>query len=986
MKPPTREDTLEPTAAGGVLRRRRWELERGSTVGRYVILEQIGAGGMGVVYKAFDPELNRAIALKLMITAKDVTGSFRERLLREAQALARLSHPNVIAIHDVGTFGVDVFMAMEFVEGTTLRHWLREKPRSRREIVDIFLAAGSGLAAAHRVGLVHRDFKPDNVMVGSDGRVRVLDFGLARFVANERHDMPAAVAEAPPPQPSTEETAERVGATVEEGVPDGVSASVGGSTSGVDRLLSPLTHEGAIMGTPRFMAPEQHLGQEVDERSDQFSFCLCLYEALCGDSPFAGETPSATQDNVIFGRIADSSPSARVPGWMRKVLVRGLALAPADRYPSMVALLAALQADPRISRRTWMGRVGVVVLVGLTALVWQRERRQQRVACAGADRKLDGIWDDTRRSAMRAAFLSSGKPYAETVLRTVEHALDEYGHAWAAMHVDACEATHLRHEQSQELLDLRMTCLGDRLTHLKTVTDLYAAADPNVVEHAVESAESMPRLEACADAAALRARVPPPSDGATQQRVADLRRELARANALERAGQLAQGLEIATHALNDAKALRYRPVEAEAELSLAQLRGAHGDYATAVQLLRRAHVDAIAGRDDEGAARAALSLIQATGDRQSHYDEADQWAEIAEGTVERLHRQDELLGELFRQRSFLRICESKYEDALRDAKLALELQQRLFGRADHRVAAAYDNLGTAYYQLAQYAEALDNHQQALFINEEALGADHPVNAVIRIGIGNVYEDMGQHAQALEQHRRALTIYERVNPAHPNVSVIYTSMGNSLSALGRPQEAFEHYRRGFELAEKLTMADDMSSASIGLGDSSLALGRLDEALRYFERALQIGERVLGPTHMMCGFAHKGRAEVYRRMGRLDDARVGFERAAQILEKALGPKHPYLAQPLLGMGRVHLARHQAALAMAPLERAVAIAEARRGDGFELAEIQFALAQARWARGDRPAAVALSAKARDAFGAIGKRGQQTLVEVTAWLDRHQ
>ena len=163
------------------------ELGRGTLVGRYVVVDRIGRGGMGVVYKAFDPELDRAIALKL-VAVPELRGRqhaaaepLRLRLQREARTLARLSHPNVVAVHDVGGFGGSVFLAMEFVAGRTVRQWLEDRPRRPREILTVFTAAGAGLAAAHQLGVVHRDFKPDNVMVSSDGRVRVLDFGLARL-------------------------------------------------------------------------------------------------------------------------------------------------------------------------------------------------------------------------------------------------------------------------------------------------------------------------------------------------------------------------------------------------------------------------------------------------------------------------------------------------------------------------------------------------------------------------------------------------------------------------------------------------------------------------------------------------------------------------------------------------------------------------------------------------------------------------------------
>jgi tetratricopeptide (TPR) repeat protein len=335
----------DPTADLSPSAEARRELGRGISVGRYLLLDLLGEGGMGVVYKAYDPDLGRPIALKLLHT----TGSShsRERLLREAQALARLAHPNVVAVHDVGlqswAGGTDVFLAMEFVEGQTVRQWLKAKPRSHREILDVYLAAGEGLAAAHRAGLVHRDFKPDNVIVGDDGRVRVLDFGLAR-AAN-----------------TTLNSSADVSAKASANVNVDVNFPTDSGRISARLLETPLTHAGAIVGTPRFMAPEQHLDGAVEEPADQFSFCVSLYWSLYGAFPFAD--PAAT----IAGKILDAPPSSSVPRWLRQVLIRGLLPRPAARYPSMAALLEALRADPAIARRRWLR--GALAVASSVALV-----------------------------------------------------------------------------------------------------------------------------------------------------------------------------------------------------------------------------------------------------------------------------------------------------------------------------------------------------------------------------------------------------------------------------------------------------------------------------------------------------------------------------------------------------------------------------------------------------------------------------------------
>jgi len=289
-------------------------LGRGTRLGRYAIVDRIGSGGMGDVYSAHDSELDRKVAIKLVRpeTVADDSSTGRARLLREAQAMARLSHPNVVAVYDMGTFSGQVFIAMEYVVGRTLRRWLAEGSRSWREVVGIFIEAGRGLAAAHSAQLLHRDFKPENVLVANDGRVRVVDFGLARATDRE-----LLAADAPRP-------------------------SADGTGSG--ELALELTRAGMMVGTPAYMAPEAWQGQAVDSRSDQFSFCVALYEAVHGERPFAGEDVSILMREVLAGRVKTPRFGRRVPSRLREVILRGLENKPDERYPSMDALLIELRS------------------------------------------------------------------------------------------------------------------------------------------------------------------------------------------------------------------------------------------------------------------------------------------------------------------------------------------------------------------------------------------------------------------------------------------------------------------------------------------------------------------------------------------------------------------------------------------------------------------------------------------------------------------
>jgi tetratricopeptide (TPR) repeat protein/predicted Ser/Thr protein kinase len=950
-------------------------LARGTCIDRYIVVDQLGAGGMGVVYKAFDPELGRPVALKLLKT-EHAGGLHRDRLLREAQALARLSHPNVVAVHDVGTFKDDVFVAMEFVEGVTLRAWLAAERRSQRQILEVFAAAGEGLQAAHRAGLVHRDFKPDNVIIGKDGRVRVLDFGLARATATDL--LPAE--EDAPSSPETD-SAETVGARPSGARPSSQPETPDPHESG--RLLaSPMTRAGSVMGTPRYMAPEQHRGEKVDEKADQFSFCVALYEALHGAPPY--DVRLIMRDSRHEWRISEPPAGARVSRWLRQVLVRGLAVEPAARHASMEVLLASLRADPTLARRRRVGALALVVTLGAGALGWRLQVRHQASLCRSAEGKLAGVWDETRRSAVRAAFLGSHTPYAESVLRTVEHAFDQYSRAWVAMQIDACEDTRVRREEPQEVLDQRTACLDDRLLQLKTLVDVYATADAKVVEGAGQSARSLPSLDRCADKAALRA-ARPPRDAETRQRVDGVRTQLAHANALGLAARYEPALQVARAALADAQKVDYVRVQAEAELQLARLLDGHGDFADSMKTYHQALVSAVAAHDDESAASATIGLTNETGLRLSHFEEADRWAALAESQVRQLQHQDEQLGVYYSKRSSLRRSESRYDEALADANKALEILERVKGPDDFSVAdAEFARAGIQRFR-AKIPEALAGYQRAIAILKQTLGPDHPMLASNQIGLADVYGENGEHERAIAEYRLALATIQRVQPDHPLVALIHNDLGSEMFALDRPKEGFDEFEQALNLWKKeLGPSQETTIGNNNLGEAKLALDQPAEALEYLTQALELCGKGFGSSHL-CGVIHRNMGESFRRLHRLDEAMSRFQSSLTMMEKALGAKHPELVATLLGIGQVELARHQASSAAVTLERALTIREASTSDGVELAEIRFVLGKARWDSGAHDAGRALAIQAQEAYAkAAGQK--KSLEEVSAWLARHR
>ncbi|MCB9567144.1 MAG: serine/threonine protein kinase [Myxococcales bacterium] len=343
------DDAIDDASLGSSARRRRLLLPAGARIGRYEIIEPLGAGGMGEVYRAYDPELDRWLAIKILREERRARRD-EARFLREAQAMARLSHPNVVPVHDVGISDQGLFLAMELVEGQTLRGWLREQERGWREIVAIFIEAGRGLAEAHAAGIVHRDFKPENVLVDRRGRPRVTDFGLAR--------------------------------------PEGGEGGSRARLAAVSLGSSGLTRSGTIMGTPAYMAPEQLSGRKVDGRADLFAFCVVLYEALFQTSPYGGATIGERLAVIVDGKLQEA-PRRGVPRWLVRALSRGLQAEPDARWPSMEALLGALEGGLQRRRSAWVAALALppLALVGLLAL---RGDEGERCGRPGARRRLGG--------------------------------------------------------------------------------------------------------------------------------------------------------------------------------------------------------------------------------------------------------------------------------------------------------------------------------------------------------------------------------------------------------------------------------------------------------------------------------------------------------------------------------------------------------------------------------------------------------------------
>jgi serine/threonine protein kinase/Tfp pilus assembly protein PilF len=873
------------------------ELAAGAKIDRFVVLERLGAGGMGVVYKAHDPELDRRIAVKLLrlrpSEAENIT-SARARLLREAQALAKVSHPNVIAIHDVGTVGDDVFLAMELVEGPTLRKWLGDK-HSEREVVDVFLAAGRGLDAAHAAGLVHRDFKPENVIVGNDGRVRVLDFGLARAeVAEERQ------------RPKLE-------------------------SSGEKRLDSPLTVEGAIVGTPAYMAPEQHSGDKTDARTDQFSFCVALYEALCGKRPAQGD-------------VDDSA----LPTWLRQIVLRGLSVVPDERYPDMKALLAELARDPAARRRRLLAGVGVTALAGAAVfgLVHGRGASAEE-RCRGAEAELAGVWDKAVAARVASAFAATGRVHAAETYDRVAKLLDRFAADWVALSEKSCVDTE-RGTQSTQLLDLRSTCLRRRADEMRELTALFATEPTgDVIDRAVEAVSDIGNLDACRDNAALTAAVPPPADPATRERVSALDKQLDRVGAFDKAGKFREGLALAGTVAADARKVAYAPVQVRALELLAELEEENGKFDEAEKLYYEVTKKAGEAKNDEAIAIASIHLVSVVGRVETRKSEALALAALAEAAIVRV------------------------------------------GNDDIRFAWLEINLGTIAHRVGQFDEALKHWKHALELSEKAK-TDKLQIASILADLGIVLSDIGKDDEARADLERSLALYsESLGPDHPSNMIPLTNLANLELKLGKLDLAQEHQSHALALAEASLPPGhpDIASKINNLALIYQARGDYVHAQHEFERVLPMYEKALGPKDATVGIVNANIGEVLTLEKKPGDAVAYYDRAMAIWKDALGPEHPMMAYGLTGAGKCQVELGKPALAIEPLEHALAIRVKPPSEPLLLAETRLVLARALWdSSRDRKRAVELATAAHDEFAKGGDAAKQDLAESTEWLEKHK
>ncbi len=894
--------------------------------GRYRLKKKLGEGGMGTVFEAHDPQLDRRVALKLL-QIEPGTDNNPARFRREGQALARVSHPNVVQVFEAGEVDERPFVAMELVTGQSLDKWQARVPRPGwRRCVEVYLDAGHGLAAVHAADLIHRDFKPSNCMIDDRGCTRVLDFGLVAL-RNDRHD-PHAPNEA------------------------------GASTDLNDALGVPLTRTGTQPGTLAYMSLEQLHQRPVDTRSDQFSFCVSLYEAIYGHRPFAGTTQTALMLAQEERRLAPVSRHIKVPRRLRRALLRGLQNDPRQRWPSMDALLDELE----LIHAPWLGTRAKATLsafgVGIALAGWTGFSPP----CTESAQQLEGVWNDTRRAEVERVFATSTLPHAGRTWAVIEPQLQAYTKAWVTRHTDSCEATHVYKTQPEEDMGRRMSCLSSSRIALQETVAALTRPGESTVNNAVTLVSKLPRLSRCDDIEALRLDIPPPEDEQTARQVEELRAQLARLQVMHDTGDLAEVAQQLDEEVGKAEALHYPPVLAEALWQRGELRDELGRHDAAFHDLERAHNLATKHEHRSIETLTASALTWVIGRQKGEHERGREWGTRALNLAERRNIDPEIEAGALGNIGMMLYRTGELHEAEELLLRALEIKESITGTIDPSVATTLEALGHVHLAQGHAERALDRYRSALTIRKALMGVHHPETAETAksLGnIGNVLASRGRHDEALEHYERALEIQQEVlDPGHVDLARTLGNIGNLLQSTGDLDAALEYHRRALviwkrDAPQSLELAYTFGNIAIALQST----GALDGALTHHDRALDIFE-TKAPRSPLVAQTLDNMAFVLRDLDRVDEALDHQRRALTIYEQTLGAEHPSVANMLANIGDTLLRRGDPDRARDPALRSIELYEQTLGvEHDDLAYPRLVLAKIDAAMGDHSHATALA-----------------------------
>lgn len=939
---------IEALISQETIRARLFGRERNPVrVGRFDVLKRVGAGGMGVVFEGYDADLDRKVAIKL-VNGLGPAGPRKERarLLREAQAMARLSHPNVVQVYEVGPHEDQLFLAMEYVDGLTLGAWLDQRRRSVRAVLDMFVQAGRGLAAAHEANIVHRDFKPSNVLIDQHGRARVVDFGLARPTT------PPTEEKRPPDWSTPQQSSRRNDSSI--------------------RRTEPLTRTGSVTGTPAYMAPEQHAGGVIDARADQFSFCVALFEALHSVSPFEGDTALARALNVAKGEITAVHRWRWIPRRVRRAVLRGLSVDPDNRFPSMHELVDVL--EPRLHRRHVV--VGATMAAAVIATVGLATHE---APCASIDHELADVWNDETQMAARNAFAATQLSYADAAWTTTAAAIDQYASEWLRARGHSCEATLVHRTQSERALDRTTSCLDRRKNTLRVQIQAFASADQHLVERASQVVASLPAIATCTNPTFMARELDLPDD---PQTVTQLRAQLDSVAVLEASGDYHSALTRTRPLVEQARATAYEPLLGEALYRQATVEQQLGLDVATVSL--EDALDAAEGSGhDELAADVWIARVDAAARLGEQPRRSQEWSRRAHAAVRRLRHDPRRTAALYEADAAALQRLAQPDAAIASLRRALELYA-----SDPASTSALVRTQRELAHALLAAEQLDAAEQyvteAIANQRNLSGPQHPdvgrlfaLRGLIRLERGDHdpgrrdFADAREILQAAGIDRELADLLRRL--AHLDLM-----QGRLEAAEGNAVESLRLYERIHHAAHL-----DVARALEVQARVALYQGRPNDARHLLERGLLIqaqGElsvRVNASTLYYLGRAWLGESN-------LAEANAAFERAAEMAGREAGTSTYVHALILKGQGEAHLAAGRFDDARRVLEQAQGQLAAYPGhDEIVAAELDWSLARV-VATTDPPRAVALAQRARTTFTTLGAAWKPSRKDITQWLNK--
>jgi eukaryotic-like serine/threonine-protein kinase len=810
-------------------------LSRGTVIGRYMVVSLLGRGGMGVVYRAYDPDLNRQVAVKLVGLGglgSDVREQARQRLMREAQALAKLSHPNVVVVHDVGTIGDDVFIAMELVEGVTLRAWLAEAPRTPREILRVFRCAGEGLAAAHEVGVVHRDFKPDNVMVGRDGRVRVLDFGLARLAASPRISRRSLSAFAPPAGPE-------------------------------------LTHAGAMLGTPAYMSPEQDAGLEAGESSDQFSFCVALYEALFGGHPHRGDSYLEVARSRAGGDIAVPPKLRGLSSGIRRAVLIGLRPQPAERHASIRALLAELEPHALSSPR----RIAAVAVAALAVggggawLLLRSTAPSSAAACAFVEDEGAKLWGPERRAKLAATL--ANVPNGAAAAAKITGAVDRWAADWTSARRALCVQSQTAAADSANEAHgaEQLQCLERRRTEVDALLTLISTSDPMIVDKTKDSVTELRPPGECKNLESS------PLNEREKELAMPVVRQVLKARLAINAAKLDEALGLARAAVDTARATHSQAL-AFALQTLGDTENVNGNIEHARESYRAAAVAAAEIHEDGMVADAWLALVSLSFRDHKLDKSVDEGLFAAKLATTRSGEASDRVPMLHYVTGTVDVMRGDLDAAIPELEQAIAGWERDPRKNIGNLAPAHNSLGMAYADKGAW-DASKSHLERALASMREIGKDIPqVGTVLaNLAVTEVYQD---HFDAAEAYmRQTLAIYDKLRPDHPLVAEGALNMGMIYAESGRCAQArplLDKARAALE-PDKPALAMVLLEQGRCARDPSAGLALLDRALA-IAKQYSVSPREVPEIEFAQAQQLDRRRERARAVALAQEARAGF----------------------------------------------------------------------------------------------------------------